>query len=57
MSLLDSRPELKTVFAKEEPAMYEVQEFDKSLKEVKEDYNEMLNFSSEIEYDDRFEYD
>ena len=37
--------------------MYDVQEFDEKLKNVKEEYNDMLNFSSEIEYDDRFDFD
>lgn len=37
--------------------MYEVQDFDKGLKEAKEEYDEMLNFSSEIEYDERFDYE
>ncbi len=52
--------------------MYEVKAFDENIKEViikqtliinliylqiKEDYNDMLNFSSEIEFDDRFDID
>ena len=37
--------------------MYEVQDFDTGLKEAKDEYDEMLNFSSEIEYDERFDYD
>ena len=37
--------------------MYEVQEFDNGLKEAHEDYDNMLNFSSEVEYDERFDMD
>ena len=35
--------------------MYEVKEFDKTFTEAKEEYNDLLNFSSEIEFDDRFD--
>ena len=37
--------------------MYEVKDFDKNVKEMEHDYNEMLDFSSEIEFDDRFDLD
>lgn len=35
----------------------EALEIDKGLKEAKHEYDEVLNFSSEIEYDERFDYD
>ncbi|CDW88809.1 UNKNOWN [Stylonychia lemnae] len=57
MGLVDQRPDLKNAFVQSENNMYDVQEFDDQLKNVKQEYDEMLNFSSEIEYDDRFDFD
>ena len=52
MGIVQSRPELKNKLVDTEPTNYEVLQFDKDINEDNNNYNEILNFSSEIEYDD-----
>lgn len=42
---------------KSEPANYDILKFDHNINEIDGNYDDMLNFSSEIEFDDRFEAD